>query len=463
MLCKLYLKCYHLHNNSTMKAADKKARVLEHDDQKIEELRSKGLSLGAVLDNRRERDNGTYPVKLRIIYQRKPLMIGLGVSATMLEWDSITKTNTRGRPMTVKKICLDELIKAEDILLQMEGFLPQEFKSLFKGLPTDHADIWCAFDIQVQTLIKQDRVGYADTFRGSKQSFLRFMTDKKKRISIFDEITVEWLDSYVKWGSAIITQKGAKKRRLSNSSIGIHVRNLRVLHNIALLNGGAKKYPFAKYKEPKKEGNKRALSMGEIEAIMNYNTDNYFRAMYRDLFIFSYQSCGMNFADILRLKWGDISTYPSQDGTRKEQILFERKKTSGKQTETKRSVLVSKNMRRIIDELGNPRITNETLIFPALNDFTDEVEIVRRIKQETRACNKHLKEICKELQIDGADKVTSYAARHSYATHAIQSGHNIYFVQDRLGHQDPKTTMAYVKSLGPELLEESMKFVVGFD
>lgn len=450
----------HLHNNFAMKPAPKKTKVLERDEQKNDELRSKGLSLCAVLDNRRKLDDDTYPVKLRIIYQRKPLMIGLGVSATEDEWDSVTQTNSRGRPKTVKKICLDELKKAEDILLKMDGFSPLEFKSLFKGVPTDHADIWGAFDRQVESLIQQDRVGYADTFRGSKQSFLQFMTDKEKRISIFDEITTKWLDSYVKWGNEIIIRKDTKKRRLSNSSIGIHVRNLRVLHNIALANSGAKKYPFANFKQPEKEGNKRALSRGEIEAIMKYRTDNHFRAKYRDLFIFSYQGCGMNLSDIFRLRWGDVSTYPSQDGTRKERILFQRKKTSGKQTETKRSVLVLKNMRRIMDEWGNPRINDDTYIFPTLNGSADEAEIFRRIKQETRALNKHLKEICKELQIDGAEWITSYAARHSYVTHAIHGGQNVAFVQDRLGHADPKTTVTYIKSIDPELLEQSSDFVV---
>jgi integrase len=446
-----------------MKPATKKANILEHPDQESDELRSMGLSLCAVLDNRRKREDDTYPIKLRIIYQRKPLMIGLGVSTTEEEWVSVTKTSTRGRPKTVQKICLDELKKAENILLQMDGFNPQEFKTLFKGKSTDQADIWGAFDVQVESLTQQGRVGYADTFRGSKQSFYQFMNDKRKHIATFDQITVDWLESYVKWGNEIITRKDKKKKRLSNSSIGIHIRNLRVLHNIALLNGGAKKYPFSRYKEPKAENNKRALSRSEIEAIMQYSTDNSFRVKYKDLFVFSYQACGMNLADVLRLRWGDISTYPSQEGTRKERILFQRKKTSGKQIETKRSVLISKEMRRIIDEWGNPRITDNTYVFPTLSGSTDEEEIFRRIKQETRALNKHLKEICKELQIDGAEGVTSYAARHSYVTHAIHSGHNVTFVQDRLGHADPRTTMSYIKSIDPELLEQSTDFVVGFE
>ena len=98
-----------------------------------------------------------------------------------------------------------------------------------------------------------------------------------------------------------------------------------------------------------------------------------------------------------------------------------------------------------------------------MNGRNDEAEIFRLIKQETRALNKHLKEICEGLQIDGYEKVTSYAARHSYVTHAIHSGHNVAFVQERLGHADPRTTTTYIKSIDPELLEQSTDFVVGYD
>jgi len=435
--------------------------ALYNPDIDQDKLRSMGVSLCAVLDLTKQRKDGSYAVRLRITANRIPRMVAVGVKASTGEWKQITSLGAKGRPSNLQRICLDQLQKAADILIEMGSYNHKEFINRFKGKQWDRANIWDAFDIQIESLIEQDRVGYADTFRGSKQSFLQFISDKNKPITAFDDITVNWLESYVKWGSEMKTTKKGKKKRLSNSSQGIHLRNLRVLHNLALKSGEAKTYPFQNFKEPKKESNKRALSAAEIRSIIDYETDNEFRRWYRDLFIFSYQGCGMNLADIFRLQGGDISTYPSKDGTRKERILFQRKKTSGKQIETKRSVLVSKNMRRIMNEWGNVRITDDTFIFPTLNESKDETEMFRRIKQETRACNKHLKAICKELQIDGAEGITSYAARHSYVTHAIHAGQNVSFVQERLGHADPRTTMSYIKSIDPELLEQSTDFVVG--
>jgi len=159
----------------------------------------------------------------------------------------VTSLGAKGRPSNLQRICLEELEKAEEILLQTEGFNPQEFKSLFKGKPTDNADILEAFDRQVGGLTKEGRIGYADTFKGSKQSFLRYMADKKKTISTFDEITVAWLESYAKWGAELINTKKGKKRRLSRSSLGIHLRNLRVLHNKALKTGGGENLSISEF------------------------------------------------------------------------------------------------------------------------------------------------------------------------------------------------------------------------
>ena len=437
--------------------------ALYNPDIDKDKLRSMGVSLCAVLDVTKQRKDETYGVRLRITANRIPRMVAVGVSATKEEWKQITSLGAKGRPSNLQRICLDQLRKAGDILLEMKSYDHKEFINRFKGKQYDHINVWDAFDRQVDSLVKQDRVGYADTFRGSKQSFFQFISDTKKPITTFDHITVEWLNSYVGWGSEMVISKQGKKKRLSRSSQGIHLRNLRVLHNIALKSGEAKTYPFKNFKEPKAESNKRALSKTEIRSIIDYETDNDFRRWYRDLFVFSYQSCGMNLADIFRLRWGDVSTYPAKDGSRKERILFQRKKTSRKQTETKRSVLILKSMRRIMDKWGNPRITDDTYIFPTLNGRNGEAEIFKLIKQETRALNKHLKEICKELQIEGADKITSYAARHSYVTHAIHSGQNVAFVQERLGHADPRTTTTYIKSIDPELLEQSSDFVVGND
>lgn len=431
--------------------------AMVHPKQDNDSLQALGVSLCAILDTTKPRKDKSYAVKLRIIQHREKYLIGIGLHCNTDEWREITSLGAKGRPRNQQSICLDALLKASKIIIKAGRYDHREFRSTFKSIQTDKTNVWSAFDEQIRILTEAGRISYAATYSDAKNSFNKFMADLSRyQVNSFNQITCKWLEAYQKWAET----ETKTKRALSRSTIGMYTRNMKVLVNQAIKTGNATKNPFLDFNIPSSENIKRALSPSEIESIMKYESKNEFRELYRDLFTFSYQACGMNFADILRLKWHNIKTYPSQSGERKEYISFQRKKTSRKVKGGEKSVLISKAMKAIIDRWGNQRISDNTYIFKPLTRALDEADRVRITKQEVKAANMHLKAIAKDLDFE--DSISTYAARHSWATHAIQSGHNIYFVQDRLGHQDPKTTMAYVKSLGPELLEDSMKFVVGF-
>ena len=68
--------------------------------------------------------------------------------------------------------------------------------------------------------------------------------------------------------------------------------------------------------------------------------------------------------------------------------------------------------------------------------------------------NKELKLLASELEID-AD-VTTYVARHSFASVLKNTGVNIALISQALGHQDIKTTEIYLSKFDDQQMDEAM-------
>lgn len=82
------------------------------------------------------------------------------------------------------------------------------------------------------------------------------------------------------------------------------------------------------------------------------------------------------------------------------------------------------------------------------------------VKEVIRRCNKKLKVISSAL---GLPHISTYTARHSYATVLKRSGANIAYISESLGHNDLKTTENYLASFEREEREKNAKLLTNFD
>jgi integrase len=152
----------------------------------------------------------------------------------------------------------------------------------------------------------------------------------------------------------------------------------------------------------------------------------------------------MNFKDMMHLKWSDIQN---------NRIHYTRSKTKGKF-----NIEILDNAQKILDYYREQkRPTN--YVFPILlSENLTPQQIDNRKQKVLRRYNLKLKEIAKLVNID--TRLSSYVARHSFATILKMSGTSIEKISEMMGHADVSITMSYLKEFSNEDLDlENRKFM----
>jgi integrase/recombinase XerD len=358
----------------------------------------------------------------------------------------VTSDSPRGK---FKDIALEyeRIVKiAEGIINDIPQFSFNQFDEKYFNKVASWDNVFTAIWGHIQDLKSEGRFGYASTFECALRSVKEFHEGKKftfnprkdtietrEKVYLggkelrFVDITPEWLKRY---------EKNMQTEGLSKSTQGIYARNLRVLFNIAIKKHKVQApYPFNEYKPKRAQGRKLALTAHQISLIAGYKTEHPLQQYYRDLFMFSFLANGINPNDIARLKCSNIKG---------GEINFVREKTKNKDTEVNIRVPVTRQMQSIIDKHGNRAIGHDAYVFPVLKpDWTDEMRYMQ-IKYFIKAMNKYLKQVAKLAGI--LENVSSYTARHSWATISKNSGASTEFIKEALGHSSVSVTEAYLKT-----------------
>jgi site-specific recombinase XerD len=87
------------------------------------------------------------------------------------------------------------------------------------------------------------------------------------------------------------------------------------------------------------------------------------------------------------------------------------------------------------------------------------MQIKIRIRDVISNCNRCLRKIGKSINIEG---LSTYVARHSYASVLKRSGANIAYISESLGHNDLKTTENYLASFEKEERIKNAAFLTNF-
>lgn len=380
--------------------------------------------------------NGESPLMIRVCKDGKKKYKSLGISVNPAFWDfteNKPKNNCPNKEHILKLISDKTSEYSERILdlkIEKKEFTATKLIEKVEGL-NNKSTVADLFDSHIKQLRKEGRYKYATSFNELRNSLISF----NKHLDIyFSEIDVDWLRRYERY---------LRVRGLSVNSLGVRFRTLRALCNLALEKNILKReaYPFDTYKISKlHEGTaKRAISKQEVKAIVEYRAKWEYQQLAIDLFYFSYLCAGINFKDIAYLTKNNIID---------NRIVYTRKKT-------KKLIKVPLQDKafEIICKYENP---NSKYLFPILSPAhkTDQQKI-NRLTKVLKTTNKYLKQIGQELDIP--IDLTTYVARHTYATVLKRSGVNTSIISESLGHSSEKVTQIYLDSFENSQIDEAMK------
>ncbi len=401
-----------------------------------------GVSLSSVLDTRRAKKNGLFPVKIQVVYKRIQRYYPTGKELSPDEWSRMPRT--RNRRLLELRADLDSSF--DRIKRQVQELLAQgefSFERLNQLLGRCRGEtLNTLFGHRIDTLRAEQRIGTMLWYDNTLRSIQRFAS---RPVSL-EEVTVPWLQRYTKF---------LRADHKSVTTVSMYLRAIRAILNQARKTGLLRDthYPFGKgkFEIQEGEGRKIALTLRQIEQIVRYSDGNRQTAYYRDLWFFIYLCNGINVADLIRLKYADIL-----DG----EIRFVRQKTE--RTAHKRReirAILTPEMQAILERWGNPP-SGENYLFPFLSGRETPIELKIKTQNLTRRINRHMNTLGQRL---GIGKISTYTARHSFATILKRSGANLVYISESLGHSDLKTTTCYLAGFEREERERNARLLTAFD
>lgn len=385
-------------------------------------LYREGVSVLAVLDSRRAKKSGEYPVKIEVVHNRVQKYYPTGVDMSSSAWKGLSCSHKL--PDRHSEIIRQFNRVATEVQSMIDrGSFSMEALDVRLG-KTAPLTVDMSLKTMMDNMLKEGRVNSYYRCRSTLKAVARFCPGE----ITFQMMTPAWFSAF---------ENFLRTENKTVTTINIYMKTLRTVLNEALKEGFIREsgYPFGRgrYVIPGATSRNMALTGDNLHMVMSYSGPANLEK-YRDLWLFSYFCNGINFRDMLFLKYKNVI-----DG----EIWFLRAKTvrSGGSPKVIRAV-VTPEMLSILQRWGNPPDSGpDTFLFPYARPAMTPMEISNLVRKEVRLCNLALASIASGL---GIPKFTTYSARHTYATVLMRKGVNLNYISESLGHSSLLVTEHYL-------------------
>ena len=396
-----------------------------------------------VLDKRRPKSDGSFPIKLRVVINRKSFHISTGHSVEeqfwledrqeiSTKWKGVSNVKRLNNSLQRQKSVISDKLLALDEEAGLDKLSTKEIKNRITG-KRDIVYIIEFTNSIIEELQEGNKVGNARVHKTMRNSIRTFLKGKDIPIK---QITFKWLKKYEAW----YLGKGN-----SVNGLGVMMRTLRAVINRAIKQKllSRDEYPFEHYQVKKEKTRKRAVSAIDIEKIKSFEPQTRQLIRAKDYFLMSFYLMGASFIDLAFLKVDNINA---------GRIEYKRRKT-GKL----HSIKITEPLQEILDKYLKGKRKGDFILNVIKSDEVKKQYV--NVRDELRRYNRRLKEIGELCGLESV--LTSYVARHSFATIAKFKDVPVSVISQALGHTNLETTETYLAEFDNAVLDEYNEKIVG--
>lgn len=399
-----------------------------------------------ILDTRRAKSDGSFNVVIRVTHFKKVYTINSGVSVMEKHWNiqksEVIKAHPNSKHLNLE-VSKSFFLIQKAILKLEDDFSIEDLRSLIDGKPKKREiTTFKSFaDELISQMMQTSKTGNALVYQTAVNRLIAYCG---KDVS-FVEINFTLLDQF----RHHLLVSGLRQNSVSN-----YFRTIRAIYNkaIKLRIVDRLHYPFHDISIKSEKTVKRAIFGDDIckleQILCTLETAPIGRSKViresLNYFLLSYYLIGISFTDLAYLKPENIV-----DG----RLVYKRRKTHKNY-----SVKMFPKAKKILSKLA-PGSGRYLLSILSDSVSEDSIEAKKLIKQWIKTTNKYLKRLSEEADIKGV--LTTYVARHTFATTAKRLGYSNELIAEALGHEyGNKITNIYLDNFDREMVDEMHQKVI---
>ncbi|GAB4512629.1 site-specific integrase [Maribacter litopenaei] len=399
------------------------------------------LTTKVLLNKVRQKQDGTFPLVIRITYNRKSIYLPLGYNLAEKDFDA---KNQRIRPSSkiasnitrLNNGIQEKLKKIYDTVSRLkedgkiESLSMSSIKKEIEGKSVGNMDFFQFIDSLILDFKKAGKYGNAEIYRTLRNRIEKF---HGKRSLPFRQINY-----------AFVKKLETNHYASGNTAGGlsVYLRTLRSVYKKAIKHGIAKENhnPFNDYSIKNGTPKRQFLNREQLQTLKEVSIEEPHLAKARDLYMASFYLRGMNWMDMALLRGDNVQGDF-------ERITYIRAKTKNKLF----SIKITPALKQMLLDYNKGKIQKDDYIFPILTKDVSQNQTHETIKNKRKRQNIYLKRLAERLELP---KFTIYTARHTYANILKRSGAPSNVIQDSLGHTTEAMTQSYLSSFETNVIDD---------